>query len=364
MDAPTEYEWSLSSNDTPAVTVDPISGTLTADQTWTPYYQGNIVIPYAGVDGIDVQTFLDDWLDPRNYKIWLLQASSLIPSTGAILTIFAVYVTIRSYTVDDIAQTITIVVSTREALLQDYKRAATSARVSSTADISTFVEYALEQVDSTYIPGSLTFPASASITSPANNWLPGQAAWDWITPLLTSQGWVLVDNGNNPGYLGWWITGIVVNPGLNPRNSRSGPYNFSYGDNILALTRAVDFDDSSFAWADSAEVTYNWVDGSGATHQVAYAAAPTIGTPYHRTAVVSYDTADPGFNGATGMVSRLTDRSVVLTATVLQDQFVQTGNIALITLPSGQVAETIVIACTWTFPDNRLVLKLQFVAWE
>lgn len=319
-----------------AFDITPLSVEITADESWSPYYQGTIVF-----GTIFTGTMLAA-IDPR---VWgqvrvTLTKSDDVDGLVNPVTIMNAYLIVRSYDIDPIAGTTTIKVASKEAMLQDAANATTTDIARGSQTMSQLVTYALAQVGE----GPVSSTIGGSFVSPATIWQAGQTLDSWLDGMLRGANAVLWhDPETSPGS---WQATTADNPAR-----QLGTIAAVQGTNIARIRYGVDVDHSG--WADSAVAIYNWTV-AGAAQKRAYASK---GASVRKTLVTSYNTPDPGFDPSVSMRTVAGRLGLSMDLDILADRYIRTGYTVNVALDSGNftgVARTI----TWRFPESTIGITL------
>lgn len=352
------------------VTVPVISTSITMDESWSPYIQGTITTPFDA-------TLLNS-LDPRTggrIRIYATQTyglSELVSvlsdafGTHTVATVTAAWngdtvadisesyftpfnssgvnynyrrrfdLAIRARTIDPASETITLEVSSDEALLQDYALVNTVPYVPTFFNVRTIVAYVLNLIGRSLVPGA----ADGTVAADAVRWEPGQTAWDYIQPLIQSAGlrlysdesrrWYLIERGaTNPGLVALEATGTIT--GASDSISRN--------DDL---------------WFDAVVITYKWVNDLGVT-VIDYDVAAA--DPFSKVVHFEYDTAYPGAGAAQLILDRATSRGRVNTVNAVSDYRVLPATACTVSLTGLPTQSGYVSAVTWNYPDDEMSVK-------
>lgn len=347
-----------------------IDANITLDEGWAPYVQASITTPF--------DADLIDALDPRNtvrIKIYAQQSYgvsellSVLSTTfggGTIGTVtaawtgdtladiseayFAPYnasgvnynhrrsfdLTLRSRTIDAANSTMTLSLSSDEALLQDYALVDTLPYVPTFFNVRQITSYVLNLIGSVLTDGV----ADGTVEPDAAIWNPGQTAWDYLQPLVQSVGLRLYADEKRRWYL---IPDLTTNPGL---------IELEATDTIKGASDSISRDDD--IWFDAVVITYTWTNDLGET-VINYDIAAS--DPFTKVVHFEYDTAYPGSGAAQAILDRANGRGRLNDVQAVSDYRVTPStacNITLIDLPlqSGYVS-----AVTWSYPSDDMTVK-------
>lgn len=347
-----------------------IRGSITADEGWAPYIQATIETP------LDYSLLAT--LDPRSKsRIKLYQTQSygisehlsVLSATfggGTIATVtaawtgdtladiseayFAPYnqsgvnynyrkgydLALRSRTINVENSTMTFDMATNEALLQDYALVNTIAYTPTFFNIRSITAYVLNLIGQNLQPGT----TDGTVDPDSAIWLPGQSAWDYLEPLVQSLGFRLFcdEKGN------WYLV----------QDSFTNPGTFAL-DATKTITSATDnISRDSNLWFDAVVVTYEWVDGSGAT-QLNYDIASVEG--FSKVLNVTYQTAYPGPGAAARILSRTQEHGRVDDIQAVSDYRIEPSTACTIALPGFTTLAAYISAVTWNHPDDEMTIK-------
>lgn len=273
-------------------TFDPISFDVTQDNSWTPLWQGTIVLPAAGAPAIDPKTW------PRiNLKWWFGTHDQASPP----LVLDYDFI-VRAYVRDWVNDTVTLSVSSGEVMLQDYRNAGADYQPG-IISLKAMVDYAMGKVGATIGTGSGptyydTSPLpNVNIPAQATIWKAGQTLDDWLRGALRSQGFEIFETcvlATRPE-----ITFYDIANGIGKAGRIGGDVNAVYGQNVIEMRSGFDMD--STGWADAAVVEYNWTTAAGAVQRKIYAKTPA--GAFHRVEYVQLQSADPGFDPAPSVLA-------------------------------------------------------------
>jgi hypothetical protein len=147
--------------------LDVTSGTLTLDDTWSPYCQGSLVCTAPADSTIEV-------IDPRlTQRVSVTVTESFGTGTqwnpvaqSPVSRTFNL--ALRARAVSAVDQTLTLTVESDESLLQDFHNITASSERIYGLDVATAVAYALAQIGATLTAGYATATLTASLPTMAN----------------------------------------------------------------------------------------------------------------------------------------------------------------------------------------------------
>lgn len=369
----------------------PVRAAVTLDSEWSPYVQADLVCPLPDPDALAL-------IDPRSAD----EAGNVLPqlratitlasdsgesdpassmtafviqqnlTTAAQLTAFVKYyglttaamltelwsdqlnttvdpalvtqrtfdVHLRTRTVDFIAGTMTLTLTSDELYLQDFKRYDTTSSTwtpPAATSLRALVNWALGKLGWS-LQGAGT---DVAIDSTAVVWNLGESMWSFLDAFVRGSGKRLwCDEARR-----WWLTDAL------PEVAGAAT--------ITALTSCTDTlsrDDE--AYGDAAVMLYEWTDAAGA-QQRRSAASTTPEVLIPKVVVQSFaEQRSPGTaaltSGAARMRARVLSRGRRVSARAVSSYTVTPGQQALITTPAAEVTTSLVSAVTWTLPDDEM----------
>lgn len=347
-----------------------IDASITLDEGWSPYVQASLTTPF--------NASLLTALDPRNtvrVKIYvqqsygvseLLSALSATFGSGTIATVTAAWtgdtladiseayftpynvsgvnynyrrsfdLTLRARSIDPANSTITLELSSDEALLQDYALVSTIPYVPTFFNVREIVSETLNRIGRVLTPGA----ADGTIAPDAAEWLPGQTAWEYLQPLVQSVGLRLYADEKRRFYL---IPDLTTNPGL---------VELEATDTIKNASDTISRDDD--LWFDAVVITYKWVNSLGET-ELAYDIAAN--DPFSKVVHFEYETAYPGAGAAQAILDRAQNRGRTNDVQAVSDYRVTPSTACTITLTDLPLQAGYVSAVTWNYPNDEMTVK-------
>lgn len=317
-----------------AFDLQPISATITADETWSPYYQGTIV--FAQIFG----ETLTGAIDPRAWPtVRVTYTKYDADGVSNPVVLLDVRLLVRSYDVDPIAGTTTLKVSSKEVKLQDVRNATTADVPRGAQSMAQVVNYALGQVGE---PVTSSVPGG-SFVAPATTWQAGQDLWSWVDGMLRGANAILWHFPDPT--VDYWMAAAADNSGR-----YGGNFNVVQGTNLVAAHYGLDAEKD---WADAAVAIYQWT-ASGAPQRKVYASK---GGTVHRTIANTYNTPDPGYDPTPSLRAVASKRGLYMTVDMLADQRVLTGWTCFVTLDTGTY-----LGCarrlTWNYPQDTISVDI------
>jgi hypothetical protein len=336
---------------------EPISIDLTCDSTWSPMWQGTIVIPAA--DGIV------EGLDPRTYTRVGVLCYTYDPYNiaAAPRRVFGRAYDVRRVVRDYAADTITLTVSSAERRMQDYAYVGGAPSTPGTVDLRARANTLAQNI------GAIVTPAAGlpafNVTHPASQWEPGQSMWENLSGMARSAGWELYDEAywvpvNDDAVKAMGIQNVAFTLGVAGARMNANPLDpvsIVYGANMLDGSAGIDIEQG--LWADSAMVIYDYQTATGARTINYYGSSAA---PYHRTVVERYSQPDPGgANPATALRTRGTGRGLVLSASTYIDRSlpfnVTPGQRVNVIYPDRAV-QGIAQSIKWSYPADTVEFGL------
>ena len=349
--------------------LQPLSATLTLDESWSPYAQAELVcvLPTPAIrDALDLrentvrielqarQTFGKSWALSNLTNDYAGSLAALTTAHGAKTLAsfykkysrpwnsfgrrlatsrrFSLVITRRSF--DYTAQRVAITAHSCEALLQKHSLVATSPLDPATTSIRAIAELLLARVGQTLEPGE----ADATIEPDATIWEPGVKAWDYFAPLAQA-----VDLKLWCDERGFWYLTEVLPPS-------SGALILSPDDTITDLSDTMET--LGEEWFDAVVVIYNWTDSAG-DNQTAYDIAGDEDSQNART--FEYDgTPYPGAGAAAGILNRAKGRGRVLATRAISNYKTQPGQSASIRPPDTDAQTGYIASVRFNYPENEM----------
>lgn len=187
--------------------------------------------------------------------------------------------------------------------------------------------------------GLSTSTRTALVSRPPEllTWEPGETAWDFVTPLVSSAGfrlfcdeqrlWRLVDGG-------YIVEGLVT---------VAAGFNASQG--------AEDISRNDDSWADSVIVKYSWLDSTGA-EQTAFDVASAAA--WSRAKLIEYDRPYPGPGAAKYLLGRAQAQGRVMDVAAIS-AFDAAPNMAVsVTMPDSEIQTGYVSSVQWDLTADEM----------
>jgi hypothetical protein len=180
-------------------------------------------------------------------------------------------------------------------------------------------------------------PGTANVAAGAALWMPGDTAWDYITPILQTDGLVLWCDETRAWHLA-------------QSNSYSrGATAISDTTNAVEMEYTVDRNDES--WFDAAIVVYSWTDSAGASLTAYDTYALPNATKAQR---FEYATVYPGAGAAQYLVERAVRRGKAYTAVAVSDYDAYPGDTLTIAQTNRGTKKGHLRSVEWNFPTHEM----------
>jgi hypothetical protein len=168
------------------------------------------------------------------------------------------------------------------------------------------------------------------------NWMPGVAAWDFLSPIVQATGFRLwCDEAGVWRLAKTWAQGNQIN--VSPTNG---------------VKRASDSrtrNDGNY-WQ-SVVVKYSWTDAAG-LNRTAYDSAGSGDLVWF----IEKDSPYPGAGAASYLLSRSMGRGRVLDLQSTSNYAATPGSVLIVTLPDTPIQSGVVSAVTWSFPSGDMTI--------
>lgn len=345
-----------------------IDANLELNESWSPYVQASLTIhapDLATVNAIDprskthVRVFVEEVFGESEHVSHLTAlygGGTLAALTTAYTTkfLFALtalwfqpwnsfgvrastrrdfYLSVRRRTIDHAAGTVSIDLASDEMYLQDYALASTLVYAPGTLSVRAAVSDALARIGAYLQAGT----ADGTIEANASSWLPGQSAWDYVSPLVQQaklrlycdekgRFWLVSDGYTEPGQTVLTYTGTIVS-----------------GEDEI--------DRDGDAWFDAVVISYKWTDSLGATlTNYDFAAQPNFSKVKH----LEYTTAYPGPGAAQQVLNRSLAKGRTQSVTAVSDYSVTPSQAVSVALPDTDVQTGYVSSVSWAYPADEM----------
>lgn len=342
-----------------SVDYSPTSLHVTADNNWSPTWQGSATFAIEAAPQVDVTTY------PKARIVWSYGDSDH-PQRPLYCLLY-----VRSSVTDDIAGTVTLTFVSAEILAKDDANASTTDYQPGSISARQLVTFALNRLvtkhgiafDATRLAGGL-LPAAMTL------WKAGQDADSWIRVAARTQNQELIQDMDlsvnaGDGFTPYLTTWYASNPGKGEIGTHATA---TYGDNMLESRFGGDIDDQG--WADAVTAIYSWVDSGGVSRRKAYRSFVGDGTKYKRNVTINFDSADPGYDptavlldgrqrrGRTAQLATTPGMAISPTGTPQH----QLGETLTVTRRDGSIYHATVSRLEWSYPENRIDYGLVSVA--
>lgn len=351
--------------------LDVKTASVTLDRTWSPYIAATLTLPkpveatlnlldprtrprvsiflsqdfgdsekvslltslFAGLTVASVTTaWTGQFLSERTaeyFEPW--NASLIIPSTRRDLNLG-----VRTTTVDHNTGEVTLELASDEALLQDYALVATENFTPGYMTVKQAIDDALSRIGAVLQVTAL----DGTVEATATDWEPGQTAWDYIAPLLTSAALRLYCDEQRFWYLvedNAVVDGAVV---------------LTDTETIVQATDGISRDDR---WYDAVVITYTFRDPITGTTTVNIDTAQ--GDTVTKVLSLEYSTAYPGPGAAARVLSRATGLGRVQSVQAVNDYSATPGQQARISLPGTLENIGTVQSIVWNLPSDIMAVE-------
>lgn len=351
--------------------LDVKTASVTLDRTWSPYIAATLTLPKpveATLSLLDPRTrprvsiFLSqDFGDSEKVSLltslfggltvaavttaWTGQflsertaeyfepwnASLIIPSTRRDLNLG-----VRTTTVDHNTGEVTLELASDEALLQDYALVAFENFTPGYMTVKAAVNDALSRIGAVLQVTAL----DGTVEATATDWEPGQTAWDYIAPLLTSAALRLYCDEQRFWYL------------VEDNAVVDGALVLTDTETIVQATDGISRDDR---WYDAVVITYTFRDPLTGTTTVNVDTAQ--GDTVTKVLSLEYSTAYPGPGAAARVLSRATGLGRVQSVQAVNDYNATPGQQARISLPGTLENIGTVQSIVWNLPSDIMAVE-------
>lgn len=348
--------------------LDVVEATVGLDEAWSPYVQGSVTIGMPDAElmaiidprnKVRMRLFLEQSFGeslPLSYLTSLYGGGTLADMTAAyggkfLFELSALwftpwnsfgvrattrrdfYVGIRSRVIDHLGGTVTIEVTSDEGYLQDYALTSALTYAPGTATVRAAVTDALARIGAYLQAGT----ADGDIEANASKWLPGDSAWDYLSPLVQKAGLRLYCDEKGAF---WLVDSDYAEPGQTQ---------LTYTGTVKAADDTVDR--SANNWFDAVVIRYKWTDDLGA-QQTAYdiAAEPD----FSKVNTLDYETEYPGPGAAQAVLNRALAKGREQSVTAVSDYSVTPTQTVSVVLPDTQTQTGYVSSVSWQFPGDEM----------
>jgi len=344
---------------------------VTMDRTWSPYIAATLTIPkppeatltsldprsrprvsvflsqdfgnsetvslltglYAGLTVAAITTaWHGQFLSERTtafFESW--NASQIIPSTRRDLDLG-----VRTTSVDHNTGEVTLELTSDEGLLQDYALVAAQNFTPGYTSVKTAISDALSRIGAVLQTTAL----DGTVEATATDWEPGQTAWDYISPLLTSSSLRLYCDERRF----WYLVG--------DNDTVDGALVLTDTETIVQATDGISRD---ARWYDAVVITYTWRDPVTGTTTVNIDTAQ--GDTVTKVLSLEYSTFYPGPGAAARVLSRATGLGRVQSVQAVNDYTATPGQEARITLPGTLENVGTVQSIVWNLPGDIMAVE-------
>lgn len=344
---------------------------MTLDESWSPYAQGEITIANPGPAGLDqldarksarvsitvqqdfgasdpVSDLTAAWAGKKASDITTLWAGKKVRDITAehyqpwnsfgvrVPTTRTFDLGVRGRPLVHKDNTISLKVMSDEMLMQDYALVDLKPYTPAATSVRQLVQAVLARLGAYLEQGT----ADGTVNAASSTWLPGVSAWDYLAPLVQQAGLRLWCDENRR----WYLTDSTL--------SAPGTVTLSEGVTIVDATDDVNRDGE---WYDAVVITYEWTDPTTNTQQTAYDIASVPG--YSRVHALSYKTPYPGPGAAGRVLARDLARGRVQEVSAVSDYTVTPTQALALNLPDTDTQSGYVSAVTWRLPDAEMSVR-------
>ncbi|GLK17746.1 hypothetical protein [Herbiconiux flava] len=365
----------------------PISGSFTLDESWSPFGQGQLVFDLdtcpelAALDPDGTQYM---WLDmTQSYGTALrlgdfsrvhwgvadVSAAQGDEPVSDLSTFFRTFgyggeaepaddvrrrfprLMVRSRETDPVAGTVTIGVSTLDAVLQDRAHASDTvpelfppAGMTKVLDL---VNWVLSSTAFDQVAVTADNAETATFSREENPWSTGTTAIEYLSPILQRADLLLYCEPNGL----WTLRRAAVPIAALPQAAT-----LSGASTVVSVQERIDMDRTV---TQSVLVIYEWTDSDG-QRQTRYDAAQLPGQDTRRPLVVRYERPFPGSGAAARILSQVARRRRAVPVDAVSDYRVSPGMQLDVIVPQVLV-RCRVRSITWTIPEDRMSITTRDV---
>lgn len=242
---------------------------------------------------------------------------------------------IRARSIDVAGGTVSLELTTDEALLQDYALVSVNNFSPASLSLRNVIKEVLALIGGYLVDGA----TDATVDADAALWAPGQEAWDYLISLVQAAGfrlycderriWHLVESTfTQPGLAELWSVGTIK----------------AADDNV---SRDGDL------WYDAVVVKYTWTDELGATIE-AFDTASVEG--FSKVRLVEIESNYPGPGAAQGILDRGLARGRQLDVTTVSNYMVQPSMACDIYITGTPTENVYIKAVSWNYPGDEMTV--------
>ncbi|MCB7135363.1 hypothetical protein [Cellulosimicrobium marinum] len=349
--------------------VSPVGGSVTLDESWSPYAQASLTIPLPNdpdvLNALDprvgarvrltlaqqfgtsftpqhltdlVGSSVAGWtadLDGGPLANWTGSHSLPFNASGARPSrVRRLNLGVRSRVVNYERGTVNVDLASDEALLQDFALVATSAALPPTNTVQGVATLALASIGATVVIDGPDVPLEADSTG----WEPGRSAWDYVKPLIDTAGMRLYCDETRR----WHLT--------SPLSPTQGALAFS-GATATLLEDQLSRDTG---WFDAVVIRYRWTDSSG-QEQVRYDTAQ-VGVPT-RVYTVEHERRYPGPGAAQAILNRARGRGRVEAVSAVANPEATPGQALTVNLADTPIQTGLITRVTWSLDTDEMQVR-------
>jgi hypothetical protein len=231
---------------------------------------------------------------------------------------------------------VTLELTSDEGLLQDYALVAAQNFTPGYTSVKTAISDALSRIGAVLQTTAL----DGTVEATATDWEPGQTAWDYISPLLTSSSLRLYCDERRF----WYLVG--------DNDTVDGALVLTDTETIVQATDGISRD---ARWYDAVVITYTWRDPVTGTTTVNIDTAQ--GDTVTKVLSLEYSTFYPGPGAAARVLSRATGLGRVQSVQAVNDYTATPGQEARITLPGTLENVGTVQSIVWNLPGDIMAVE-------
>lgn len=350
--------------------VSPVSGTVTLDESWSPYVQASLTIPlpndpdvlnaldprtgsrvritlaqrfggseplsvlseqFAGMtladvsaawDGLNLSGISGQYGRPYN-------AFGTRPSTNRRL-----FLGVRDRNVRYSSATVDLQLASDEARLMDLANLDRTPRAPEGVTVRGCVQLVLDAIGAVLTPGTDDGVPEADAVS----WMPGQTAWDYVDAIVKAAGLRLwCDEAGR-----WLLT--------QPLAPTEGALAIS-GSSVTELEEDVSRDEG---WFDSVVVIYRWRDSGGVERErYDIASLPNAS----RTYTVEYNRPWPGDGAAAAILARARGRGRIMAASGVSNYDATTGQALTVSTAYAPIQTGLTTRVEWDLATDEMQVR-------
>lgn len=349
--------------------VRPTAGSVTLDESWSPYVQASLTIPIPPADVLaaldprrpggarvrvtltqrfgssePLSTLSADWSGMTLEDVSALYAGQTLAAISDTYgrpynasgtqasTVRRLTLHLRARTVRRSTGTVVLDLASDEALLQDLARVDDTPVQPAQTNVRSAVQLVLDEIGATLMPG----PDNGTIDPDALFWQPGVSGWNYVSPLVTAAGLRLYCDERRRWHL------------VKPLAATEGE---------LVIDRArLTADESKLSregdWYEAVVVTYRWTDSAGTERERHDVAALPDWTRAHH---VVHERPWPGPGAAAALLARARARGREDAGTLVSDYTAVPGQRLVFT--GDDPAEGLLARVRWDLGTDEMQVR-------